>query len=294
MILTKNKILNNLADKWWGRVLIFLILYLPVFKYFHSTFREFFGQDIPRIFIDITLLIPPLIFSALLEGFRTNSKWHYFGLTIHKDLFRQVYQVLLITLSGFIVFGILFFILGSKPHFDLDLSTPYYLLLIIYLLVSSLLEEIIFRGIIFQALTQRFGFIASSVVLSFSFAAFHYSNPNITFISFVNIFMAGIFFSLIYFQTKSLITCWLSHFLWNFSSAFLIGSSVSGYDYGLNFIWFDFSSLPFYLSGGDFGIEGGLVTTIVLILDTFLIMKFVKPSPFIESMLLKRDYSPVS
>ena len=291
MIIKKKNIFNSISDKWWIRVLIFIVLYIPVYLYFGNVFLKIFGKNIPYYVFYLSSAIPPLLISGLLEGFRSNSKWHYFGLTLFKHLFKQIYQVLFIIVCGFVFFTILFYLLGIKPVLDFELESSYFCYMLVILLVSSLIEELFFRGIIFQALTERFGLTSSTIIISIGFSAVHYSNPHLTFISYLNIFLAGIFLSVLYNQTKSIIICLLSHFLWNFSQAFFLGSSVSGYDLGLNFLYFDLSSLPVYLSGGDFGIEGGLITSFVLIINTLLIIKYIKPSPYIESLLLKRDYS---
>ena len=78
-------------------------------------------------------------------------------------------------------------------------------------------------------------------------------------------------FSFIYLKTN-LLTATLAHAFWNFSSSVLMGGNLSGLK--VNYSLFTFVHLQDnIINGGGFGIEGSLITLIIL-LTICLIMFF--------------------
>ena len=60
----------------------------------------------------------------------------------------------------------------------------------------AIIEEMIFRGIIFQALVERFGMIKVSLISAMIFSMAHLANPNYDSISMLNTFLASLVFVL--------------------------------------------------------------------------------------------------
>lgn len=146
-------------------------------------------------------------------------------------------------------------------------------------------EEAFFRGYIFQTLTRaKLGWFAV-LFTSLFFATVHNSNPNATYFSWFNTFLAGIWFAAAYWKTRTLWMPFGLHLAWNWFLGSILGIQVSGLS--------DLTTAPFlkavdfgpsWLTGGEYGLEGGLAGTIALILSIIVIwfLPFIKPT---EEML---------
>ncbi|MGO8788214.1 MAG: lysostaphin resistance A-like protein [Terriglobia bacterium] len=124
--------------------------------------------------------------------------------------------------------------------------------------VAATNEEAIFRGYPFQRLVESItpaGGIAATSVL---FGLVHFANPHRTWISTLNTALIGIPFAIAYLRTRSL---WMPigmHFIWNFLLGFFLGLPVSGLTIPVS-VFAARVRGPVWLTGGDYGPEGGLV-----------------------------------
>ncbi len=117
-------------------------------------------------------------------------------------------------------------------------------------------EEIVFRGYILRSLLKLHGRKISLVISAVLFSVMHVLNPNMGWITFINLFLAGIVLGLPYVLTKNL---WLSialHFSWNFFQSFF-GFNVSGQN-SFSVINTDIVKNNI-LNGGEFGFEGSIL-----------------------------------
>jgi membrane protease YdiL (CAAX protease family) len=131
-------------------------------------------------------------------------------------------------------------------------------------LVAAFLEEIAFRGYMYQVLMQGITVIPATLVLALGFALAHGGNPNVTIFALVNIGLASVWLSLAYLRTRSLWLPTALHFSWNFSQTTIFGFPTSGIrPVGSTLTLLDQSG-PDWLTGGAFGPEGGLLGSRVL------------------------------
>jgi membrane protease YdiL (CAAX protease family) len=131
-------------------------------------------------------------------------------------------------------------------------------------------EELFFRGYIVSTLKQTKSIPIMYIISSIIFGLAHIANPNVHLLGIVNIFLIGLLFAYMFIQTKSL---WMTigyHFTWNFFQGNILGFNVSGGD-GNGF--FHIKSADNIWTGGSFGIEGSIWTTVFIVLG-FLITKF--------------------
>ena len=111
--------------------------------------------------------------------------------------------------------------------------------------------------------SKKMGFYWSTIIISIFFTVIHLENPNISFLGILNIFLIGVTFSLIYYYTGSLLLVGAMHTFWNFIIAFILGSPVSGMvTYNSILISAPVENKDL-ISGGLFGFEASIVTTIV-------------------------------
>jgi membrane protease YdiL (CAAX protease family) len=107
------------------------------------------------------------------------------------------------------------------------------------------------------------GFLAN-MGQSVAFASLHAINPNVTPLALLNIGLAGAVLGWLYWSEGGLLGCWTFHALWNFGLAAL-ALPVSGMTMGRPALATGIrgAGLP-ALSGGAFGPEGSILSTVTL------------------------------
>ena len=143
-------------------------------------------------------------------------------------------------------------------------------------LIVAVGEEMIFRGVLFRWIDQRFGFWWAMAVSGLVFGLVHITNDNATLWSSIAIALeAGLLLGAAYKWAGSL---WFPigiHWAWNFSQGNIFGFAVSGNDSGASLIQATIDG-PAWLTGGTFGAEAsviatvaGLVLTVLFVWDIF-------------------------
>ena len=126
-------------------------------------------------------------------------------------------------------------------------------------------EEAIFRGYFLTTLCRRNREWVAIIISSLMFAIFHIPNQSFSIVAFINIALFGVFASVFMLKRGSIWAVGAIHTAWNFLQGNIFGFSVSGnpkLESVFESVSLDFGSI---LSGGEFGIEGGLGATIVLL-----------------------------
>jgi Predicted metal-dependent membrane protease len=125
-------------------------------------------------------------------------------------------------------------------------------------------EEMLCRGLLtFQMKTTR-SKLAILTVPSVIFSLLHLLNPGITVISLANIVIVGVLFGVLLMRTGSLWFCVGAHGIWNLAQGALYGIRVSGIN-SVGILVSELSGTPL-LAGGEFGAEGSIITTAVLLI----------------------------
>ncbi|MBV8847522.1 MAG: CPBP family intramembrane metalloprotease [Bryobacterales bacterium] len=133
----------------------------------------------------------------------------------------------------------------------------------IALLFGAAGEEMLFHGYAFQLLVRTMGPFATILPAGVVFGLAHTGNQNATALGIVNTFAWGILLGYAYWETGAL---WLPiglHFGWNVVLP-LLGANLSGFTMGLTGYALHWSAGRLW-SGGDYGPEGSLLTTFVVI-----------------------------
>ena len=125
------------------------------------------------------------------------------------------------------------------------------------LIISAGIEEILFRGIIFGGLLRITRTWIAILLASLLFGIAHAGNPNANLISVINNALGGLMYSVAFLYTRSLWLPFSLHFSWNFFQGLVFGFPVSGYNFGGIINQITVGST--WLTGGDYGPEGGLI-----------------------------------
>jgi uncharacterized protein len=135
------------------------------------------------------------------------------------------------------------------------------LLVFVVMMMVAVGEELVFRGYILNNLMQSMNREAALFVSAFLFAVFHSLNPNFNLLAFLNIFLAGILLGINYIFTRNLWFSIFFHFSWNFIQGPVLGFKVSGIE--LPALLEQNFRGSILLTGGVFGLEGSMLTSIV-------------------------------
>jgi membrane protease YdiL (CAAX protease family) len=264
---------------WWKRSLFFFIITI-LFTIFLTEF------NIPATY---TIFISLLTASIITEALRSKGYLLLFGLYPTKKTLTDIIYSFLFAVTPYLILLLIFHFAGIK--FTLKSFPPEILLtLFLYIFINAFIEELIFRGIIFQAILNRFGYIVAILISGIAFASAHLTNNNFTTLAFINTLIAGILLGTMYLQSRSLYLPVFFHSFWNLLQ-WITGSNLSGWEVGYNFIDIDYTLLPVWLFGGNYGIEGGLYATAILLIILYFTLKLIKPSPYVTSKLFKRQFT---
>lgn len=131
-------------------------------------------------------------------------------------------------------------------------------------LVQGSTEEILTRGYLTQAVARRWGLIAGVVIQAAFFALIHGMNPGMGPLPIINLVLFALFGSLMSLSEGSLWGICAMHGAWNWAQGNLFGVAVSGQQVSDSFFTFNANAgSSDLITGGTFGIEGSLVTTVV-------------------------------
>jgi membrane protease YdiL (CAAX protease family) len=145
---------------------------------------------------------------------------------------------------------------------------------VLYLLGAAW-EEAVFRGYPLQTLMRSWPWWLALLPSSVLFAAIHLDNPNAVLgYTFVNTLLAGIWLAACYVRTRSLWLATGAHFGWNFTMGSLLGLPVSGItSISPSPLLRAADTGPTWLTGGHYGVEGGVACTLALVLSTLFVAR---------------------
>lgn len=164
---------------------------------------------------------------------------------------------------------------------------------LVVFVIGAVNEEALFRGFLLQTTTRAQIVWGGAILTSFLFASAHFLNPNFVFLSWLNTFLAGLWFAVAYLKTRNLWFPTAIHFAWNWFQGAFLGINVSGIrELTSAPILQAVDQGPTWLTGGHYGLEGGFACTVALVISTVLIwfLPFLKPTE--EMMKLTSEENP--
>ncbi len=163
-----------------------------------------------------------------------------------------------------------------KDVYELWSWSKFGFLLVLFIFQSGA-EELLSRSFLQVCIEERYGSWTAIIVSSLVFFLLHYGNPNVTTLGLVNLFLAGVLFGVILVAFRNFWYLLGFHAGWNFFQGTVYDFNVSGIDF-YSMLRFDIVDENIW-SGGSFGIEGSILTTITLIVLTGLVVtRRVSPS----------------
>lgn len=155
--------------------------------------------------------------AILLLGIIKHAKWSYSDMGIHKNFMKDIIPYTLMTVGGVLFLVWLAQIVPHEPFLNWWKNLRFLLLFI----PVSILQEIVFRGILMNMLGRVFSSPIFIIALNATvFAFMHVIYLNSVFVLPMT-FIAGIGFAWMYFKYKNLILISISHTILNFVAMIL-------------------------------------------------------------------------
>jgi membrane protease YdiL (CAAX protease family) len=273
----------------WKILILFISFFVgtfflsSIFELFYTMYSFTLKRSIPNsaliFIINIIQCLCVIFFVVVYWKVFDKKSIKEIGLTSLRNSYKDLLLGLLLgCISLVIVFLILFFTKNVKlinpinnPNLNFSLLSG----LILFILVG-INEEMFARGYCYTVLKQTNVSWLPMVLSSVIFALMHSLNSGISPLSYLNLFLFGVL--AVYMRIKSN-NIWLSigyHITWNYFEGNIFGFLVSGQAtsalYNLN------TPVNNLINGGNFGPEGGIVVTLVLISQFIFMWKFYKVS----------------
>ena len=255
---------GRIRNGWW--MLLFLVVFLASQLAYHPVSRglQQLGagkaalSPLPVVFVLlVTWLCLRLRRQSLADvGLRTDSHW-----------WRQVSAGLAFgSVQMLVVAGLIW--LAGGVRFSLDPAGGIAAIALGAWMFAwaALLEELLFRGFLFQRLVDGIGPAAALCLMSVVFALAHWGNPGMEgateLWASVDLVLAGLLLGLAYLRTGSLALPLGIHFGWNWIQGSWLGFDVSGLQQA-GWLLPHLLDKPQWLSGGVFGPEASIFAVVV-------------------------------
>lgn len=150
-------------------------------------------------------------------------------------------------------------------YFDFSFENILNLILILpFWFIQSGTEELLTRGWLFPVVSKHTRIWIGTAVSSLLFAILHLQNPSINWISLLNIALFGLLACLYVLKTDNIWGISAIHAAWNCFQGSFFGLSVSGLSTAYAPMRFENGKVPEFMSGGGFGPEGSLFSSLVM------------------------------
>ena len=198
------------------------------------------------------------------------------GLTVGFLLFSLV--ALLMLLSG----------AGSFEWGQLTLEPFLYILILLPLwMIQGGAEELVTRAWLLPVSVKKTNLLIGLLTSSLLFALLHLGNPDIGILPIVNIALFGLFANLYLLRTDNVWGIIGLHAAWNFSQGNIYGFSVSGTGVDAAVLNFIPKSEWSWLTGGVFGAEASIFSSLILLLAVFYLLFKIKKDGVLTELVGK-------
>ena len=272
----KAPFLKNTWTIIWKIVLFFILWGLfqaPFLIPFMKLFNKFLPPELSRLIIEIIPFIS--VFFACLIMTKLVEKRNLSTLGFQSE--RIIYDISIGFIIGLFWIAISFvcqYIFGTLfKGAQNTIQTNVFIIYSIALLINASLQEILFRGYIFQSIEDNFNVLSAIIITSVLFLGSHIGAIKAGIIPSLNVFGAGLVFAIAYHKTKNLWMPIVIHFIWNFSVSSILYKPITEYK-GLELFQLKGSKL---LAGGEDGIQTTILTTLTIIIVIILELLILNP-----------------
>lgn len=226
-----------------------------------------------QLFATALMILVALLFCKLLQkrkmrtlGYKKPGMWKEYGVGLLVGLVMMTVMVLVGVATG-----------ALSIQFNSEMSNAISVLMLVLLfmgfMVQGMSEEALCRGYFLVSLSRKKGNVWLGIsISSIAFAALHLGNSGINPLAFVNLMLFGIFAGIYFVKRGNIWGIAAVHTMWNFAQGNIFGVLVSGINFGTTIFTTTIDESMTLINGGDFGLEGGILTTIVLTMGIMILM----------------------
>lgn len=156
---------------------------------------------------------------------------------------------------------------------------PSILIILIGYMIQGMEEEIVTRGFLMISIARRYPLWLGVLTNSFLFGALHMMNPGATVFSVINTVLHGLLYSMFFLKRDSVWQTGGVHTGWNFSQSCIFGQRTSGLPLMASVFSMTSPTGTSFLTGGDYGLEASVVSTVVSVIVFVWLMKSSKNHP---------------
>ena len=137
--------------------------------------------------------------------------------------------------------------------------------------IQGMAEEVLCRGFIMLSIVRKNKVWLAIAFSSLIFALMHISNTGFGLLPMINLFLFAVFEAIYLLETDNIWGISAIHTAWNFTQGCVFGLSVSGEELMPSVFRVSCNDAAI-LSGGQFGPEGGLVVTLILVCSLAMLL----------------------
>jgi len=262
-------------------IFILIFILVPSIFIFEALFTEtirsfvsFGSNNLQNQIISLAVGLPAsFALMAIYRKYIDKESFYNMGFSVKNRLFDFVLGLSIGAILMSLGFVILI-ALGALEVISIHFNLPVFLASLILMILVAVHEEVITRGYLLNSLMGVTNKYVALSISSLLFGALHLMNPNISVMSFINITLAGFLLGISYLHSKNLWFPMALHFSWNFFQGPILGFEVSGQEIQ-SLITQKISGYEL-ITGGQFGFEGSIIATILMIITIFALDWFFK------------------
>jgi len=262
----------------WLRVLLFFIAWIVISSIAQVVTMLILGlpltssldvNSLPSVAIQLVTMVITLLMVLLFCQVFDNRPMKTLGFSLAGNKLNHlisgmIWGVGLMT----IIYGILYFS-GNITIINIEFKPEVVLSSLFLFAIVAINEEVMTRGYMLNNLMSSHNKYLSLAIVAAIFSVLHLFNAHTSVFSTINIFLAGFVLGIYYIHQKNLWFPIGMHFTWNFFQGSVYGIAVSGTEpHGIITSEVSGSEL---LTGGEFGLEGSLIGTFLIIIAMIII-----------------------
>lgn len=139
--------------------------------------------------------------------------------------------------------------------------------------LQGMSEEVICRGYVMVSIGRRYSMWVAVFTNAIIFAALHLLNNGISILAFINLVLFGVFASLYFLKRGNIWGIAALHSIWNLVQGNFWGLRVSGIATECSVFRSTMIEGNSIMNGGDFGPEGGLGVSVVLLIGIYILLR---------------------
>lgn len=254
-------------------MLIMVFLHVPLFVVHIVSGMKIQKDGLPLLVLESLLMLVGYLSAAILMLRWRKLSLSLLGLSLKgrgKDLLAGLGVAVLLYAVGFGVS----LLIGTVEVASVQLVPRNLLGRLLLFLLMAVTEEIMLRGFVLgRMLSEGMNRFVALFLSSALFSAMHLLNPNFALLPFVNVLLGGCLLGASFLYTRNLCFPIVLHWFWNWLQGPVLGYEVSGMDSDETLLTLRLTGSEL-LTGGNFGFEGSLLCTVLLVVGTLVIIGY--------------------